>query len=69
VHFLDLEFLAAGFEPYRYPLATGPERVTLEGRKMAMAGKATAPLLGKEISHWLTNHSMTGIFSKFKKEG
>jgi len=23
----------------RYPLATGPEGVTLEGRKMAMAGK------------------------------
>jgi len=24
---------------HRYPLATGPEGVTLEGRKMAMAGK------------------------------
>ena len=25
--------------PHRYPLAYGPEGVTLEGRKMAMAGK------------------------------
>jgi len=39
VNLLDLEFLATGFEPYRYPLASGPEGVTLEGRKMAMAGK------------------------------
>jgi len=35
---LDLEFLATGSEPYRYPLASGPEGVTLEGRKTAMAG-------------------------------
>jgi len=39
---LDLEFLATGSEPYRYPLASGPEGVTLEGRKMAMAGTAGA---------------------------
>jgi len=35
---LHLEFLATGSEPYRYPLASGPEGVTLEGRKMVMAG-------------------------------
>jgi len=34
----DPEFLATGSEPYRYPLAPGPEGVTLEGRKMAVAG-------------------------------
>ena len=34
----DLEFLATGSEPYRYPLAYGPEGVTLEGRKMILAG-------------------------------
>jgi len=38
VNLLDPEFLATGSEPYRYPLAYGPEGVTLEGRKMAMAG-------------------------------
>jgi hypothetical protein len=38
MNLLDLEFLATGSEPYRYPLAYGPEGVTLEGRKMAMAG-------------------------------
>jgi hypothetical protein len=38
MNLLDLEFLATGSEPYRYPLASGPEGVTLEGRKMAMAG-------------------------------
>jgi len=38
VNLLDLEFLATGSEHYRYPLAYGPEGVTLEGRKMAMPG-------------------------------
>jgi hypothetical protein len=38
MNWLDLEFLATGSERYRYPLASGPEGVTLEGRKMAMAG-------------------------------
>jgi hypothetical protein len=33
----DLEFLATGSEPYGYPLASGPEGATLDGRKMAMA--------------------------------
>ena len=33
------EFFATGSEPYRYPLAFGPEGLTLEGRKLAMAGK------------------------------
>ena len=37
MNLLDLEFLAAKTERYRYPLASGPEGVTLEGRKMAMA--------------------------------
>jgi hypothetical protein len=36
---LDLEFLATGCELYRYPLAYGPEGVTLEGRKTVMDGK------------------------------
>jgi hypothetical protein len=35
----ELEFLATGPERYRYPLASGPEGATLEGRKTAMAGK------------------------------
>jgi len=39
MNLLDPEFLATDSEPYRYPLAAGPEGVTLEGRKMAMAGK------------------------------
>jgi hypothetical protein len=38
MNLLDLEFLATGSEPYRYPLASGPEGVTLEGRKMVMGG-------------------------------
>jgi hypothetical protein len=38
MNLLDLEFLATASEHYRYPLASGPEGVTLEGRKMAMAG-------------------------------
>ena len=38
MNWLDLEFLATGSEPNRYPLAYGPEGVTLEGRKTAMAG-------------------------------
>jgi len=38
MNLLGLEFLATGSEPSRYPLASGPEGVTLEGRKMAMAG-------------------------------
>jgi hypothetical protein len=37
MNLLGLEFLATGSERYRYPLASGPEGVTLEGRKMAMA--------------------------------
>jgi hypothetical protein len=35
---LDFEFLATASWPYRYPLAVGPEGVTLEGRKVVMAG-------------------------------
>ena len=42
MNLLDLEFLATGSEPYRYPLASGPEGVTLEGRRMAMAGAGSA---------------------------
>jgi len=42
MNWLDLEFLATGSEPYRYPLASGPEGVTLEGRKMAMVGTGGA---------------------------
>jgi hypothetical protein len=38
MNLLGLEFLATGCEPYRYPLAYGPEGVTLEGRKTVMAG-------------------------------
>ena len=40
MNLLDLEFLATGSQPYRYPLASGPEGATLEGRKMAMAGNS-----------------------------
>ena len=42
MNLLDLEFLATGSEPYRYPFASGPEGVTLEGRRMAMAGAGSA---------------------------
>jgi len=38
MNLLDLEFLATGYKLYRYPLASGPEGATLEGRKTAMAG-------------------------------
>ena len=48
---------AAGL-PFRYPLASGPEGVTLEGRKMAMAG--TAAVVNKKRS-MPTHLNITGI--------
>ena len=59
MNLLDLEFLATGSEPYRYPLAYGPEGVTLEGRKMAMAGNRGA--LNKRAS-LPTRLNVTEIF-------
>jgi len=43
---------------FRYPLASGPEGVTLEGRKMAMAG--TAAVVNKKRS-MPTHLNITGI--------
>jgi len=60
MNLLDLEFLATGSEPYRYPLASGPEGVTLEGRKMAMAGteggvneRGFMPALLSDNNNWI----------------